>query len=235
MQNLLNSTDVATVFLDNDLSIKKFTEQAKDLVMLRPTDVGRPISELASNLKSDDLVHDCEAVLKTLVFKEEEVETTAGDWYLMRIMPYRTAENVIDGLVLTFVGINKLKQAGQQARAYFESIVDTVREPLLVLDIDLRVVSANKSFYRVFHTTQTQTEGKPVYELGTGQWDIEKLRTLLEDILPKNTKFENYEVEAEIPKLGRRVFTLNARRMKQLAGMSDLILLAFEDMTREDL
>jgi len=233
MQNLLDSTDIATVFLDNDLNIKRFTNQAKDLIKLRPTDVGRPISELASNLKSDDLARDCRNVIKTLVFKEAEVETTEGGCYLMRIMPYRTAENVIDGLVLTFVNVGRLKQieeAGDRARAYFENIVDTVREPLVVLDGELRVISANRSFYHIFRTTAKQTEGELIYELGSGQWDIPKLRELLEEILPHNAKFEDYEVEAEMPKIGRRVFVLNARRLEHLNG-GDLILLALEDMT----
>ena len=111
MQNLLNSTNIATVFLDNNLNIKRFTTQAKELVMLRETDVGRPISELASNLVDSNLVNDCENVLRGLSTRENEVQTKAGLWYLMRIMPYRTAENVIDGLVLTFVDINLLKKA----------------------------------------------------------------------------------------------------------------------------
>jgi two-component system CheB/CheR fusion protein len=234
MQNLLNSTDIATVFLDNKLNIKRYTEQAKELIMLRPTDVGRPIAELASNLDHNDLPADCHEVLKTLVFKEREVLTKDGSWYLMRIVPYRTAENVIDGLVLTFVDVSQLREAeraGEMARMYFERIVDTVREPLLVLDGELRAVSANRSFYRTFRTTAKQTEGELVYELGNGQWDIVELRTLLEEILPKNKKFEDYEVEVEIPKLGRRRFVLNARRLEQAEAPDDLILLALEDLT----
>jgi two-component system CheB/CheR fusion protein len=117
MQNLLNSTNIATVFLDNDLNIKRFTTQAKDLVMLRETDVGRPISDLASNLEQNDLGNDCQRVLKTLGTQEAEVSTKTGQWYQMRIMPYRTAENVIDGLVLTFVDINRLKKAEQEVSA----------------------------------------------------------------------------------------------------------------------
>ncbi len=233
MQNLLNSTDIATMFLDNDLNIKRFTEEAKALVTIRKTDVGRPISELTSNLLPDTLAADCREVLKTLVFKQGEVRTHDGRWYLMRIMPYRTAENVIDGLVVTFVNVGQVKKAGEadeKARLYFESIVDTVREPLLVLDRDLKVVSANRSFYRVFRTTARQTEGEAIFDLAAGRWDIPRLRKLLEEILPRNSVFEDYEVEVEIPKVGRRVFVLNARRLP-LEGAGDLVLLALEDMT----
>jgi hypothetical protein len=96
----------------------------------------------------------------------------------------------------------------------------------------LRVVSANSSFYDTFQTSRKQTEGELVYELGAGQWDIPKLRTLLEEILPQNTKLEDYEVEAEIPRLGRRRFVLNARRLEQPEAGDNLILLALEDMTK---
>jgi len=106
-----------------------------------------------------------------------------------------------------------------------------VREPLLVLDGQLRVVSANRAFFRMFRTTAKQTEGELIYELGAGQWDISKLRELLEEILPQNTKFEDYEVAVELPKLGRRTFLLNGQRLEQPEGVADLILLALEDVT----
>jgi two-component system CheB/CheR fusion protein len=152
----------------------------------------------------------------------------------MRIMPYRTAENVIDGIVLTFVNIGQLKEAeksGIEAAAFFSSIVDTVREPLVVLNSGLHVVSANQAFYRTFRTTSKQTEGELIYELGIGQWDIPKLRGLLEDILPKNSQFQDYAVEVNLPRVGHRVFSLNARRIEQPAEMSGLILLSLEDVT----
>jgi two-component system CheB/CheR fusion protein len=125
MQNLLNSTEIATIFLDNKLNIKRFTKQARRLVHLIDTDVGRPISDLAHELQHQDLAADAETVLQTLVFKECEVQTTTGDWCLMRIMPYRTAENLIEGLVVTFVDINKLKLA---ERDYAEARADWDRD-----------------------------------------------------------------------------------------------------------
>lgn len=100
-----------------------------------------------------------------------------------------------------------------------------------MLDGDLRVVSANRSFYRAFQTSAKQTEGEMNYELGVGQWDIPRLRELLEEILPKNAEFEDYQVEVEIPKLGRRVILLNARRLQQTAGGPERILLVLEVST----
>lgn len=231
MQNLLNSTDIATVFLDNELNIKRFTEQAKDLVMLRPTDVGRPISELASNLKDNALEADCQEVLKTLVFREREVATKDGGAYLMRITPYRTTDNVIDGLVLTFVNLRQVKEVEKSLHGLFESIVKTVRQPLLVLDREHRVVSVNRCFCETFRLRPTQIVGTLISETGEGEWNIPELRELLEEILPRNSPFENFKVDHTFPHIGRKVFLLNARRLEREQGLPGMILLAMEDVS----
>jgi two-component system CheB/CheR fusion protein len=109
MKNLLNGTDIATIFLDNELNIKRYTDQAKKVVRLIPSDVGRPVGDLVSKLKHQTLATDAVEVLQTLVFKEAELQTEDGAWYLMRMLPYRTTDNVIDGLVVTFVDITKIK------------------------------------------------------------------------------------------------------------------------------
>ena len=233
MQNLLNSIDVATIFLDNELNIKRYTEPAKELIKLRQTDVGRPIAELATEIDHHQLIDDCREVLKTLVPKQRDVTRTDGTWYMMRILPYRTTRNVIDGLAITFVNIDELKQAKQTGarRTYFENLFDTVRHPLVVLDEQLRVESANRLFYQTFRRRPKETEGVLIYEVGDSEWDIPELRELLEEILPQNTTFEDFEVEHEFRKLGRKVFLLNARRVEQSADLPGMILLGLEDVT----
>ena len=114
MQNLLNSTKIATIFLDTELRIKRYTEPAIDLVKLIESDVGRPLTDLAFNLNYETLVDDSREVLRTLAYKEVEVQSSTGQWYLMRIMPYRTSVNVIEGLVMTFVDIDPLKKTEQK-------------------------------------------------------------------------------------------------------------------------
>ena len=114
---------------------------------------------------------------------------------------------------------------------YAESIIDTVREPLISLDQDLRVVSASRSFYEFFRVRPGETVGQLIYDLGNKQWDIPRLRELLETILPKKTTFDNYEVEHDFTGIGRRIMLLNARQIKRVLGKERIILLAIEDIT----
>ncbi|MGE5295156.1 MAG: PAS domain S-box protein, partial [Solirubrobacterales bacterium] len=125
----------------------------------------------------------------------------------------------------------RAEQAMMEARRFAESITDTVQEALLVLNRDLQVISANQTFYRVFQVPPEETRGRYVYEIGSGQWDIPELRTLLEDILPHNTSFEDFEVTHEFDRIGRRTMLLNARRIHQQDQQTEMILLAIQDIT----
>ena len=112
----------------------------------------------------------------------------------------------------------------QNAILYAEGIVNTVRETLIVLDKDLRVVSANQVFYHTFQVTKEETESKPIFELGNRQWDIPSLRELLEQIIPQNTVFNHFRVEHDFPYIGHRIMLLNARRI-DLKGEQDRLIL----------
>jgi len=114
---------------------------------------------------------------------------------------------------------------------YAQNIIDTIREPLLVLDSDLRVVSANRSFYQTFKVIPEETERHLIYDLGNQQWDIPKLRELLSDILPKHSTFDDYEVEHEFPAIGKKTMLLNARKIFRETNQTEMILLAIEDIT----
>ncbi len=116
MNNLLNGTDIATIFVDNDLRIKRYTEQVKNIANLIPGDVGRPLGDLMSKLAYPKLIAHAEEVLKTLVFREVEVQGPNGSWFQVRLVPYRTTQNTIDGLVITFVNISKVKQLLERER-----------------------------------------------------------------------------------------------------------------------
>jgi quinol monooxygenase YgiN len=114
----------------------------------------------------------------------------------------------------------------------FENILGSVREPLVVLGYDLKVVKANDSFYKTFRTEPKETEGVLIYDLGNRQWDIPKLRALLEDILPQNSAFNDYEVEHDFKTIGQKIMHLNARRIHGKTDQAQLILLAIEDVTK---
>ncbi len=127
------------------------------------------------------------------------------------------------------------KNAGliiQEAREYAENIVDTVREPLLILNADLRVITVNRAFCQVFKVKPEKAEKQLIYDLGNRQWDIPELREFLEKILPQRTTFDNFEVEHEFPVIGKRVMLLNAREIYRKEKKSKMILLAIEDITK---
>ena len=233
MKNLLDSVNTGTLFLDHDLRIRRYTPQAVKVYRLIAADVGRPLSDITSSIQGEDLLDDLQSVLDTLVPRGREVRTIDGSWYLATMKPYRTLDNVIAGAVLTFTNVTEFKLASIQlaqadeARARLaEGIVNTVVEPLIVLDGSLKVVSASRSFYEHFQVKAEETVGRKIYELGDGQWNIPALRDLLEDILPREEVMERYVVTHPFPVLGIRRMVLNARRIVTTAGNTDLILMA---------
>jgi len=230
LKNLLDSTELAIVFLDEDLQIKRFTEAARQLISLRPMDVGRPIHELTTELQYEALTEDAEEVLSTLVPKEVEVQSTSGHWFLARLRPYRTTQNQIGGLVCTFRDIQTAKRM-EFREAYFRAIVQTVREPLLVLDPEFRVQSANDGFYRVFRFRPQEVEGRLLFEVGGGQWAHPELRALLEEVLPTHESFQDFELTADFGGNGPERLWLNARQLQRDTGEPELILLT---MTTEN-
>jgi len=148
--------------------------------------------------------------------------------------PIRNAAGQVAGVVLVFRDISERKvheRALLDALQYAQSILLTLREPFLVLGKDLRVVSANRAFYQTFQVTQENTEGCRFDELGTGQWNIPRLRQLLEEVLPEDHTFEDFVVEQHFPAIGSRIMLLNARRIRKPNDHAELILLAIEDVT----
>lgn len=132
--------------------------------------------------------------------------------------------------------IDFVESFGQECWKYIKTVVDIVREPIIVLDKDLRVLTANETFYRVFQVEQKDTEGKIVYKLGNGQWNIPSLRKLLEEILPQNTFFKGFEMTHNFPVIGKKSMVLNARQIHTVENgnpplLQPMIFLAIEDST----
>ena len=353
LQNLLSATDIATLFLDRNLRIQRFTPKLGEIFNVRPSDRGRPIGDLTHRLGYPELKKDAEAVLSRLVPLERELRDEAGRWYLTRVLPYRSTEDRIDGVVITFIDIDARKKAEETVTAgadrlrrmvsvdvvgvlifdesgtllegnetfqkmsgysedeistgtmswrsltppeyvaaserqmkilaetgrvgpyekeytrkdgsrwwmifagaslgdgttieycidvsdrkraerevleskYFaESIIETLHEPLLVLKPDYEVLSANPAFFSHFKVDPSATVGSKIYDLGNRQWNIPALRTLLEDVLPSNNHFDDFEMEHTFEQIGTRTMLVNARRLDHV----QLILLGIRDIT----
>jgi PAS domain S-box-containing protein len=229
--NIQTSAQQAIVLLGRDLTIRRFSVPAETQLNLLASDVGRPVSHVRHNLEMPDLEPFITEVIDTVRAREREVQDKDGRWFSVRVRPYLTSDNKVDGAVLVLVDINDLKHselAIASAREYAENIVGTMREPLVVLDPDLRIESVNRSFYHTFGVTPAGTIGKFIYELGNRQWDIPEFRALLEEILPQSHTIEDFPVEWDFEHLGRRSMLLNARRMHGTRGR---IVLVIEDIT----
>jgi two-component system CheB/CheR fusion protein len=253
MRNLLNATPYAVIFLSRELTINRFTRSARRLFNLIESDVGRPISDIRASIDYPELEEDAHKVLDTLSPVERQIPTverkeeadgesdgedgSVRTWYLMRLVPYRTSEERIAGLVLVAVDITEMKRADKKeeaAKEYAESIVQTVREPLLVLDANLRIKTANKSFLHVFEIQRGDVEGASLTELGKGGWNIGELKDKLGDVLMRDEPFEGYEVWVRHAAGKRRRLLLNGRQVVREPEKSHLVLLAMEVLEETD-
>jgi two-component system CheB/CheR fusion protein len=236
LNHVLANMEMGLILLDTKMHIRRFNPVATNIINLIETDINRPLSHVSSNLIDVHLVADVQNVLDTLETQDFEVQSKLGDWYRVRIKPYRTENNVIMGVAIMFTDItaqHQRTQAIEDARRFVESVVDTVREPLVVLDEDLRVVFANATFYQTFHVKSDNIIGALLYDLGNRQWNIPQLRELLEEIVPQNTFFEDFEVKHDFPGIGSKRMYLNARKVKANDEGLQFILLAIEDITSD--
>jgi two-component system CheB/CheR fusion protein len=231
MRNLLDNISGGLIFLDAQLLIRRFTREATKIFRLVATDVGRPLADIKAEVEGDALVAGARGVLDTLVPWERELTSANGSCYLARIQPYRTVDNVIDGVVMTFVDITArvtAEVAVRESRRIAQSIVDAVREPLVVLDPDLKVSSASRAFYEGFRVTPEETLGRPFTVLGDGQWDIPELRSLLVAIQAGREPFNDFAVERDFPRVGHHRLLLNGRRIPGAGPNPPMILIAIE-------
>jgi two-component system CheB/CheR fusion protein len=217
-----------------DMRIRMVTPLAEKLLGVLPGDMGRLIGDLNLHVAVPELERLISETMRDLRVSEVEVKDREGNWFMFRINPYRTVENHITGAVVSFIDINDVKLSqlkALDAKRYAEHIVETVREPLMVLDPDLRIVSVNRSFSEVFHLPLKEAEGKLIYELEERQWDIPELRLLLEQVIQSKSSFNDFEIELMLPGIGRRIMLLNCRQVFQEVGERSFILLALEDIT----
>ena len=234
LTNLQTATKLVVVLLGRDLTIRRFSAQAEKQFSLHASDLGRTIGGIRHNLDLPDLESLVTDVITTVRECEREVRSLDGQWYSLRVRPYVTLDNKVDGAVLVLVDIDAAKKAEQEvmhARDFAEAIIGTTRDPLLILDSDLRVHKVNEAFLTTFKMAAADVMEHQLFELDAGRWNSPKLRRLLQEILPRRTTFDNLEVAYHFKRLGDHTFLLNARMLSQHPGHREKILLGFQDIT----
>jgi two-component system, chemotaxis family, CheB/CheR fusion protein len=234
VSNLLNSTRIPVVMLDRELRIRRVTPMADKLLKVVPSDIGRPIVDIRLNIDEPQLESMIAKVLECLQPAEREVRDLEGHWHSLSILPYRTRDNKIDGVVLAMQDIDAIRSANEQLKKWgdlFRGVIDTIIEPLIVLDNDLRIIMANESFLTTFKVSSEDTINKFLYSLGNGQWNVPKLRAVLEDILPKHQTVRGFTVEHDFENIGPRTMVLNAQTLSSASNAEPMILLAIDDVT----
>lgn len=230
--NLMTNVNLPVVMVGNDLRIRRFTPPAERLLNLLPGDLGRRLGEIRPNIEPDDLEELARTTIEGGMFQEREVRVKDGPWYLLRVRPYKTWEEKVEGAVLSFQDIDSLKRTLEQTRTFAEALIENARESVLVLDEGLRVSMANRAFYQTFQVSPEETKGRLIYHLGNRQWDIPKLRELFHEITTRNSRIDGFEVHHKFQHLGPRHMILNARRIEPQGG-SQMILLSIEELTRK--
>lgn len=242
LANLFASTQIPALFLHADGRIARFTPTATKVFCLIDADRGRPITDIAPRFAVGDFMTIITTVLQTLDPYEQPVYQPESDtWWLLRIRPYLTLNNVIDGVVATFTDITNLKRAEVireqllqevlTAQAYAERIVETVSEPLLILDTDMRIQSANPAFYQRFTLTSAETQYALLFELSNGAWNQPIFCTQFAAIRDQQITMFDLELTQTFPHLGLRTMRLQARPIEHLPSGAQLILLAITDIT----
>ena len=232
--NLLRSVNIPVVMVGRDLRIRRFTPAAHQTLKLIPSDIGRLITDLQPDVQIPNLENQIREVIDSLVTKEIELQDKTGRWHSLLMRPYETLDNKISGAILILFDIEENKRrllAKQQTVDFANALLETVRGASLLLDGNLRIKRATTSFYRLFQTNPEKTEGQLFYKIGDGEWDTPNLRSLLEEVLPKNLHVQDFELWQTLPNIGRRKLLLNAARTAELVDSDYLIVLSIEDVT----
>lgn len=238
LNNLISSMNIPLVILGMDMRVRRFSPKAEKLLRLIAGDVGRPFSDIKTKIHIDGLNAIINEVIDELHPAEIEAQDVDGHWYSVRVHPYKTLDNKIDGVVVVYVSIDDLKRGFDEAdrsRNYAEAIISSMRYPMLVLDEKLAVVSASSAFYDTFKATKEATIGNLLYRLGNSQWGIPELRSKLEHAIATGKGFENFVVEHDFEKIGNKKMSVSGRLIPSSDERKALVLMQIEDVTEQHL
>lgn len=252
LHNLFDSGHVPIIHLDQDLRLRQFSNAAREVLNVIPTDAGRPITDLRLHIEVPNLERLLRRVIATGQTVEREVQAKDAHWYLLRMRPYRTLEGATTGAVMILIDIESVKGVERltrlleerertqalvkEALQYVEDVIATYPEPFLVLGGDLRVLDANETFYEMFQLSRGDAVGRRLTELGNGQWDMPELQTRLAELVAENHPFRDFEVTHTFPTIGERTVLFSGRRVQRvhLPALRDRILLAIRDITERE-
>ena len=223
LKNLLGTVNIPIIVVDNEFRIRRFTAAAENLLGLSAIDIGHLLVQARGAFPAAKMDELARRTLDTLQVEPEEMQGPDGKWYSVEVRPFRTQDNRIAGALIAFFDIDPLKrslQAAEQARDYAESLIGTVREPLVVLDADLKIRRATNSFYETFQVSREETEGRYLYSIGNGQWNVPRLRELITEALFRDIHFQDFELEHVFPHIGKRTVRLNGRRIALMDGLA---------------
>lgn len=227
LSNLIAGVNIPIVNLDRARRVLRFSPAARAAFNLIDTDIGRPFAQIKPPLalpRLDALID--EAMTHDTVI-EREAQDSAGRWHSLRVRPYKAAGGRAGGVLIALVDIDAAKRGAA-------AIVETIEQPILVLDSHFRVLTSNPAFHEAFRVSREETEGRPLFELGDGQWNLPELRTLLEKVLPQRRHIQDHRIEHVFPRIGHRVFLLDARQIVDIGVGTHTILLVFQDITARE-
>lgn len=243
LRNLLNGTQIATIFVNNELRIRRFTEEATTIINLIQSDIGRPLKHVVTNLEYADVIDDLTGVIQKLTPKTAEVKTIGGDWYAMRILPYRTRDNRIDGAVLTFSDINEQKKAQviihdakKQAEGAWQLVryvFDMNSSPIAVLDKNDKLVIANSVFSTLFNISQKEVRGLDLINLQHRVFKGIDLQPMLAKALEQKSDFTSPVFEIHSTD-GNRGFFIHGRIIREDDDFPYHLLLHFRESPAKD-
>ncbi|HEX4277107.1 MAG TPA: CheR family methyltransferase [Bryobacteraceae bacterium] len=233
LSNLLNSVSLPVLMLSNDLNIRHFTPHAQRLMNLRPSDIGRPFAEIRMNLEIETLDPLLTEVLETLTARETEVRDREGKWHLLRIRPYRTADNKIEGLVVVLVDIDQLRRSQQElqvARDFARMVVEGIPLPLAVVDLEFRIHSVNEAFSRLTDTPAVDLESRSLPEIAAAVWGSDQpLRSHLTDLGTSADAGRTFEFVQNTPGDNSRVLSIRGCVVKP--DGENFLLITVQDIT----
>ena len=232
LQNLISSLSIPVIMLDKNLKIRRYSPRAEKIWNLIAGDIGRPIGNINPNILIPDLKRHIFEVLDTLESREFQIRDNSHNWYSVKIRPYRTEDDRIDGVVISLYDVDTLKRSFDDAiygLNFAKEVFSNVEGPIIILDSKLKLIDATKAFYELFGIDPQKSIGKKIYEALKGEWEQSDLKTLLDTVLPEKKVLENYNFEIRKKDDSRINFLISTRIFQVPGSEKEYILMMLKE------